>query len=60
LNEFEEIVRGGRVSNPVPRSAGPKAGVSPEIADARRTWSAEVLPEAAVPEFELEEPEDAM
>jgi len=60
LNKFEEIARGGRVSNPVPGSAGLKAGVSPEITDARRTWSAEVLPEVAVPDFEFEEPEDAM
>jgi len=60
LNKFEEIAMGGRVSNPVLGSARPMAGVSPEIADARRTWSAEVLSEVAVPEFELEEPEDAM
>jgi len=60
LNKFEEIARGGRVSNPVPGSAGPKVGVSPEIAEARRTWSTKVLPDAAVLEFELEEPEDAM
>jgi len=60
LNKFEEIARGGRVSNLVPGRAGPKAGVSPKIADARRTWSAKVFSDATVPEFELEEPEDAM
>jgi len=60
LNKFKEIARGERVSNPVPGSAGPKAGVLLEIAHARRTWSAKVLPNAAVPEFDLEVLEDAM
>jgi len=60
LNKFEEIARGGRVSNPVPGSAGPKAEVASRIAEAHRTWSAEAWLVAFMPEFELESPLSAM
>ena len=60
LNKFDGIARGGRVSNPVPGRVGPKAGLAPEIAEARRTGSVEDLPDAVVPELELDLPEEAM
>jgi len=60
LNKFEKIARGRRVSNPVPGSTGPTVKVASGIVEARRTWSAKVLSDAAVSEFELEVPEDAM
>jgi len=54
------IANGGRVSNLVPGSAGPKARRALERAVFRRAWRAENLLEAAVPEFELEDPLNAM
>jgi len=60
LNQFNEIARGGRVSNPVPGRAGPKAGLAPEIAELRRAWSAEDLPDAAIPVGKIELSKDAM
>jgi len=44
------IVRGGRVSNPVPGRLGPKASRAPEFAENRRDWSAKPLPEVDMPE----------
>jgi len=57
---LNRIANRGRVSNPVPVSAGPKAERAPEGAVSRRTWRAENLLEAVVPEFELEDPLNAM
>jgi len=54
LNKLVEIARGGRVSNPIPGSAGPKTGDTPETVEARRTRSAELSPEANMPEFWLD------
>lgn len=39
------IDRGGRISNPVPGSAGPKTGDTPDDAEPRRIWSAELMPD---------------
>ena len=54
LNQFDKIARGGRVSNPVPGRAGPKARLAPEIAELRRVWSAEDLLDAAIPVVKIE------
>jgi len=48
-----------RVS-PVPGSAGLKAGIVPEIAEARPIWSAEPMPDAVVLELVLDFPLTAM
>jgi len=60
LNQFDEIARGGRVSNPVPGRAGLKAGLATEIAELRQAWSAEDLPDTAIPVVKIELPKDAM
>jgi len=60
LNKLVEIAKGGRVSNPVPSNAGPKAGRALVVAELRRTWSAEALLVADMPEFSLELPLNAM
>jgi len=60
LNKPVEIARGGRVSNPVPGSAGPKAGSVPDSADDRRTESAVPSLEADMPEVLLTLPELAL
>jgi len=51
---LNEIANGGRVSNPVPGNAGPKAGIVPKETVARCAWRAEGWLVAAVPEFVLE------
>jgi len=60
LSKFVEIAKGGRVSNPVPGRAGPKAGLASEISEARQTGNVEDLSDAAVPELEPDLPEEAM
>ena len=55
-----EIAKGGRVSNPVPGRAGSKAELVPKITEPRQAWSSEDLPDAAVPELELDLLEEAM
>ena len=57
---MNRIDNGGRVSNPVPRSAGPKAEVVSRIAEARRTWSAEAWLVAFMLKFKLESPLSAI
>jgi len=57
---LNRIANGGRVSNPVPGNAGPKAGIALVAAELRRTWSAETVPVADMPEIELDLPLNAM
>ena len=60
MSKFDERAKGGRVSNPVPGRAGPKAGLAPKIAELYWVWSAEDLPDAAMPVLKLELPTNGM